>query len=458
MSFPATLSSTMPQGFSSSDTTNRQPPSRSSLSNHTPSDDGTLFSRGDIAQWVADSAIAPSQDLQNFIAQQKPDFKLDASATPLPEPRKRTRRGATQAVDDVPAKIPRPPNAFMIFRSDLIKDVRMGLQKVEKKQQNLSVMAGEIWNLMPEVKKQLWRDKATDRLHEHQAKHPQYKYAPKQRNGRGKKAGKEPSPPSFADPAVREQWREKLPEVYRGPALPPSRPRRRGAQPYEVPTRASQERAGPSSAPEEPQWHHLTMPARPSSNPAEEYYPPPSVALSDHMAMVYSCPPLALPRSAHSSPGSTHSAPAYFPPDHNTLSGPQLSFDVQPPMASLLEPTSSFEPVPRPASEPTEAQLQDMISSFPPPDFLIPNADYNFGMLGYNELGLHGGYGEWSAADAQGLADNKPEGDAFGNVFSNDFAAMLNAGPEQLMQAFPLSSQYQNALASGPSAHGAPGA
>ncbi|KAJ3764134.1 high mobility group box domain-containing protein, partial [Lentinula raphanica] len=69
----------------------------------------------------------------------------------------------------------RPPNAFMLFRSDFLKrDVIPSF--VEKRQQTLSRVAGEVWNLMPADEKKGWYDKAADALRSHTEKYPNYKY------------------------------------------------------------------------------------------------------------------------------------------------------------------------------------------------------------------------------------------------------------------------------------------
>ncbi|KAI0035393.1 high mobility group box domain-containing protein, partial [Vararia minispora EC-137] len=78
------------------------------------------------------------------------------------------------------ARIPRPPNAFMLFRSAFIKDEALNVTKEERKQQNLSCLAGEIWNKMSEEHKGLWKARAQAALREHQEKFPQYKYQPAQ--------------------------------------------------------------------------------------------------------------------------------------------------------------------------------------------------------------------------------------------------------------------------------------
>ncbi|KAF9075899.1 high mobility group box domain-containing protein, partial [Rhodocollybia butyracea] len=69
----------------------------------------------------------------------------------------------------------RPPNSFILFRSDFLKrDVIPA--SVEKHQQTLSRVAGEVWNLMPPEEKKTWYDKAAEAVKSHALKYPNYKF------------------------------------------------------------------------------------------------------------------------------------------------------------------------------------------------------------------------------------------------------------------------------------------
>ncbi|KIK97983.1 hypothetical protein PAXRUDRAFT_95391, partial [Paxillus rubicundulus Ve08.2h10] len=73
--------------------------------------------------------------------------------------------------------IPRPPNAFMLYRSDFLKR-RTIPPEVEKRQQNLSRIAGQCWNMLPDDEKAVWHDKAAAVQAAHYAKYPFYKFKP----------------------------------------------------------------------------------------------------------------------------------------------------------------------------------------------------------------------------------------------------------------------------------------
>ncbi|KAF9055134.1 hypothetical protein BDZ89DRAFT_1031767 [Hymenopellis radicata] len=77
-------------------------------------------------------------------------------------------------------RIPRPPNAFMLFRSDCIARIRAQLKERggEKRQQIFSRVAGEAWHLLKPEERLVWQEKAASALAAHQAKYPGYKFAP----------------------------------------------------------------------------------------------------------------------------------------------------------------------------------------------------------------------------------------------------------------------------------------
>ncbi|KAF8639441.1 hypothetical protein AX16_010296 [Volvariella volvacea WC 439] len=82
--------------------------------------------------------------------------------------------------------IPRPPNAFMLYRSHYIKHNPVP-PMVEKRQQNLSRLVGQSWNLLPEGVKAYWKAEATRVAQEHHLQHPDYKFTPSRRGTRRSK-------------------------------------------------------------------------------------------------------------------------------------------------------------------------------------------------------------------------------------------------------------------------------
>lgn len=77
-----------------------------------------------------------------------------------------------------PGHIPRPRNAFIIFRSFYVYDRKSA---GEGQQNELSKQAGKVWNRMTEKERSPFVERAATEKRQHQAKYPNYTYCP----GRG---------------------------------------------------------------------------------------------------------------------------------------------------------------------------------------------------------------------------------------------------------------------------------
>lgn len=75
--------------------------------------------------------------------------------------------------------IPRPPNAFILFRSSFIKSQHVSTE-VETNHSTLSKIIGLTWQNLPEKERQVWHAKAKAALEEHKRKFPQYAFRPTQ--------------------------------------------------------------------------------------------------------------------------------------------------------------------------------------------------------------------------------------------------------------------------------------
>ncbi|KAG2013723.1 specific transcriptional repressor [Coprinopsis cinerea AmutBmut pab1-1] len=123
--------------------------------------------------------------------------------------------------------VPRPPNAFMIYRSELVK-TRAVPPEIEHRQQNLSRLAGQCWNLLPQHEKDKYHQKAKEALLEHQRLNPDYKFTPAPRGSRKAKTKAQQAAASSnvnsseRIRAIREQYVKVL-----GPSLVASRKRKR---------------------------------------------------------------------------------------------------------------------------------------------------------------------------------------------------------------------------------------
>ncbi|KAG7439838.1 uncharacterized protein BT62DRAFT_938562 [Guyanagaster necrorhizus] len=84
-----------------------------------------------------------------------------------------------------PSYIPRPPNAFILFRSSFIKSQHVSTD-VETNHSTLSKIIGMTWQGLPEGERQVWHDKARAALDEHRQRFPGYAFRPGKEGGETK--------------------------------------------------------------------------------------------------------------------------------------------------------------------------------------------------------------------------------------------------------------------------------
>ncbi|KAJ4468453.1 hypothetical protein C8J55DRAFT_395003, partial [Lentinula edodes] len=69
--------------------------------------------------------------------------------------------------------IPRPPTAYILFRSSFLKSQVAG---VETNRSALAQLAGLTWRSLPKEEQTVWYAKAEAALVDHKRKFPQYNY------------------------------------------------------------------------------------------------------------------------------------------------------------------------------------------------------------------------------------------------------------------------------------------
>jgi hypothetical protein len=80
--------------------------------------------------------------------------------------------------------IPRPPNAFILFRSSFIKSRHVSTE-VETNHSTLSKIIGLTWQNMPHEERQFWHSKAKIAQAEHKRKFPDYAFRPSHVKAKG---------------------------------------------------------------------------------------------------------------------------------------------------------------------------------------------------------------------------------------------------------------------------------
>ncbi|KAI0743416.1 high mobility group box domain-containing protein, partial [Daedaleopsis nitida] len=86
-----------------------------------------------------------------------------------------------QSEEDVkPKKIPRPPNAWIIYRTDRLHEWRQGRSPNDPpvKQADISRLIAATWKVEPDHVKLEYEKRAAIAKAEHRKKYPDYKYNP----------------------------------------------------------------------------------------------------------------------------------------------------------------------------------------------------------------------------------------------------------------------------------------
>ncbi|KAF5356157.1 hypothetical protein D9756_003981 [Leucocoprinus leucothites] len=102
------------------------------------------------------------------------DTPVDISLGALP-PRPTSSRALAQG------RIPRPRNAFMLFRSAFHREKRLA-KTIEKDHRHISRIIGLCWAELPEAEKDVWRQKAELEKQQHALAYPEYRFKPTPRS------------------------------------------------------------------------------------------------------------------------------------------------------------------------------------------------------------------------------------------------------------------------------------
>ncbi|KAG6897063.1 hypothetical protein C0992_004382, partial [Termitomyces sp. T32_za158] len=108
------------------------------------------------------------------------------SEMPAPPP---SRRRAPPGKRRSMGYIPRPPNAFMLFRADFVRQKHVP-GTIETNHGSLSKIIGNCWRSLPLEEKKVWEVKAKHAKAEHKARYPDYRFRPVHNKNKEKKKDK----------------------------------------------------------------------------------------------------------------------------------------------------------------------------------------------------------------------------------------------------------------------------
>ncbi|PFH54730.1 hypothetical protein AMATHDRAFT_106412, partial [Amanita thiersii Skay4041] len=74
--------------------------------------------------------------------------------------------------------VTRPPNAFMLFRSDFWAKEKLKTEPIERDHRDISRIAALCWNNLDDEIRAIYQKKAEERKQIHRLQYPEYKYSP----------------------------------------------------------------------------------------------------------------------------------------------------------------------------------------------------------------------------------------------------------------------------------------
>lgn len=88
--------------------------------------------------------------------------------------------GSIRTPDNTRKKAPatRPPNAFMLFRSDFWAREKLKVEPIERDHRDISRIAAICWNNLDDETKGVYRKRAKEYRALHRLQHPEYRHSP----------------------------------------------------------------------------------------------------------------------------------------------------------------------------------------------------------------------------------------------------------------------------------------
>jgi len=252
-------------------------------------------------------------------------------ATPAPPSRKRCPPGKRRSQ----GYIPRPPNAFMLFRADFVRQKHVP-GSIETNHGSLSKIIGNCWRALPLEEKRVWEVKAKHAKAEHKQMFPNYRFRPVHNKNKERK-------PKTTIPAEDEKRCEDVAQLLlegmKGEELAAAVKRLdriRSTTPLNLPRR-------PSSVPL-PHSFPISIPALPFVDPSRpsspQYMIPPRYTLPRR-------PSSAAPSLNRSwtEPFSTHREPSPMPEINAALFSDQFLTGAFPGSGTQLDGSFDFGPM-----------------------------------------------------------------------------------------------------------------
>ncbi|KAI8983342.1 hypothetical protein BD414DRAFT_548346 [Trametes punicea] len=130
---------------------------------------------------------SPSPSLLSSLHSSCTSANTSAAASPAPQPAtpRPKKKAASRRALKSPDHVPRPRNAFMIFRSAYCLDVKQS--QVEHDHRMISKILGQVWQNLDPEKKEYYQQLAAEEKRVHSMMYPHYRFSPRQRTEKPKK-------------------------------------------------------------------------------------------------------------------------------------------------------------------------------------------------------------------------------------------------------------------------------
>src|SRR6266542_1394420 len=134
----------------------------------------------DLSSQLDEILVCPNKSLLNEeenLLINNPPYQLTLSLKDLLSPARKFRKNKTKSDD----KIPRPQNAWVLFRKDYEANQRVSFPDKALKMKNVSTDAGEVWRKQSTKVKRYFEMLARLAHEQHKKLYPNYKYTPKKK-------------------------------------------------------------------------------------------------------------------------------------------------------------------------------------------------------------------------------------------------------------------------------------
>ncbi|KAH6905283.1 hypothetical protein BKA70DRAFT_1565258 [Coprinopsis sp. MPI-PUGE-AT-0042] len=101
-------------------------------------------------------------------------------SSPSPPPSQSRKRKPKK----IRTTIPRPPNAFILFRSDFWAHEKQKIDPIERNHRGISRIAGHCWRNLDAISKQYYHERAFQLRELHRQQYPEYKFKPASKKAR----------------------------------------------------------------------------------------------------------------------------------------------------------------------------------------------------------------------------------------------------------------------------------